>query len=180
MKVVAGLTVTWLPQWVLAQQTSFPGTKKDILTTAAGTNSSGALGVLQLAQLLIALGIVFAVVKYLIPKLAARAGRRLNTKFGSEIKIEESATFAGGMLYIVTVRGRSLLISVGAQGVACLADVSEPLKPEDSAPTFKEMVDARTEAEDASNQPQKDAEEDQTTQANTADEALKALRRLAK
>lgn len=167
-----------MPVWALAQQTSFPGTKKDILS-APTAGGSGSLGVLQLVQLLIALGIVFVVVRYLLPKLAARMGKRLNTKLGSDIKIEESASFAGGMLYIVQARGRSLLISVGAQGVTCLADLTEKPKAEEPFETFKEMVESQPAPAEGSFEPKVPVEEEEP-KAKTAEEALEALRRLAK
>lgn len=178
MKRLAGLAVGCLPLWASAQQTSFPGTKKDILVAPTSSGSS-ALGVLQLAQLLIALGVVFVVVRYLLPKLAARMGRRLNTKIGSDIKIEESASFAGGMLYIVQVRGKTLLISVGAQGVSCLADLTEKPKAEENFTTFKEIVESQPEPQEGAFEPKVEVEEEEPT-AKSAEEALEALRRLAK
>jgi len=178
VKRLAGSALGFVPVWALAQQTSFPGTKKDILS-APTTGGSSALGVLQLAQLLIALGIVFVVVRYLLPKLAARMGKRLNTKLGSEIKIEESASFAGGMLYIVQARGRSLLISVGAQGVTCLADLTEKPKAEEPFETFKEMVESQPVPAEGAFEPKVPVEEEEP-KAKTAEEALEALRRLAK
>lgn len=182
MKRLAGLALGGLPVWALAQQTAFPGTKKDLLV-APPQAGSGALGVLQLAQLLIALGIVFAVVKYLLPKFAAKMGRQLHTKLGSGIKIEESASFAGGMLYIVQARGRTLLIAVGAQGISCLADLTESPKTEEPFTTFKEMVEAQPEPAEGPFQPKTavdEEDEEERPHANPAAEALEALRRLAK
>lgn len=179
MKRAAGLLIGIAAAWASAQQTSFPGTKKDIMSAPISGGSS-TLGVVQLAQMLIALGIVFAVVKYLLPKIATKMGKKLNTKLGSDIKIEESASFAGGMLYIVQARGKSLLISVGQQGVTCLADLTEKEEAEESFTTFKEIVEAQPE-QTGEFQPQVEVkEEEEEPQNDSANEALEALRRLAK
>ena len=179
MKRFAGLWTGLLAPLSMAQQTAFPGTKKDILS-APVTGGSGSMGVLQLAQMLIALGIVFAVIKYLLPKIATRMGKKLNTKVGSDIKIEQSASFAGGILYIVQARGRSLLISVGTQGVTCLADLTEKPKQDEAFTTFKEMVETQPEPKSADFKPQVEVKEDEEPKADVANEALEALRRLAK
>jgi len=179
VKRIAGLWTGLLAPMALAQQTSFPGTKKDVLSAPVTGGTSG-LGVLQLAQMLIAIGIVFAVIKYILPRIATRMGKRLNTKLGSDIKIEESASFAGGMLYVVQARGKSLLISVGTQGVTCLADLTEAPKKEEPFTTFKEMVETQPEPKSAEFKPEVEVKEDEEPKADSANEALEALRRLAK
>lgn len=179
MKRFAGIWICLLAPMALAQQTAFPGTKKDVIS-APVTGGTSTLGVVQLAQMLIAMGVVFAVIKYILPKIATRMGKKLNTKLGSDIKIEESASFAGGMLYVVQARSRTLLISAGTQGVSCLADLTEQPKKEEPFTTFKEMVEAQPEQTDAGFAPQVEVKEDEDPSPGSANEALEALRRLAK
>lgn len=103
----------------------FPGAKPDLVNSAAPNGGSG-LG--ALFNVLLALGIVYGLLRYAMPKVMARLNKRLVTGTGSAIRIEESASFAGGSLYVVSARGKSMLLSVGAQGVRCLADLTEAPK----------------------------------------------------
>lgn len=119
------------------------GTKRDPIGPQSLNGSP--TGVMPLVQLLLALAIVFVLIRYLLPKVVAKAGKRLVTKVGSPIKVEESASFGGGMLYVVEARNKTLLLSVGAQGVSCLADLTPSGRTSESAPTFAEMLDAQPE-----------------------------------
>lgn len=112
--------------------------KTDSAPTFSG--SPAAVGVGPVVQMLIALGIVLAIVKFILPKFVGKFNRRLTTGIGSAIKIEESAHFAGGTLYVVRAKSKSLLLSVTNQGVACLADITEAPTPE--PPSFEELVEA--------------------------------------
>lgn len=117
------------------------GMKSDPIATNASATGSGGVGLMALVQMLVALAIVLAVVKYALPKFASTFNKRLATGTGSSIKIEESAAFAGGNLYVVSVRGKELLLSASASGVACLADLTEgPTAPE--APGFLDVLEA--------------------------------------
>jgi len=120
-------------------QTGITGMKKEIV----GGHAAGGptLGAMALVQMLIALAVVFVLIRYLLPKVAARAGRRLVAKVGSPIKVEESAAFGGGMLYVVEVRDKTLLLSVGSQGVSCLADLTPSLPRPEPTQTFHEMLE---------------------------------------
>jgi hypothetical protein len=125
-----------VPVLVSAQQF---GTKKDALSSATGSAGSA----MPLLQMLIALGIVFALLKFALPKVAGKLNKRLITGVNSSIRIEESANFAGGSLYIVNARERTLLLSVGSNGVSCVADLTVAEKgPE--PPLFSEMLDQAT------------------------------------
>lgn len=126
------------------------GTKSDSAALAGGGSP---VGVMPLLQMLIALGIVFALLKFGLPKVASRLNKHLATPLNSSIRIEESANFAGGALYLVNVKQRTLLLSVGTHGVNCLADVTEST-PTPELPTFNELVDTASEWEPTEPQPE--------------------------
>jgi len=117
----------------------FLGTKT---SPAAGPMSAdaGGVGFMSFLQMMVALAIVFVLLKFAMPKLAAKLNKRLVTKVDSAIRIEESAAFAGGSLYIVSAKSKTLLLSVSSHGVSCLADISES-KAGPELPTFQEIVD---------------------------------------
>ncbi len=113
------------------------GTKAD--SVSALQNSSGAGG--NLLQMIIAVVVVFALMKWLLPKMMGKFGGRLSTGVGSSIKIEESASFAGGTLYVVNVKDKSLLLGVTGTTITTLADLGTAVK-NDPGPTFMEMVES--------------------------------------
>ncbi|MFI5386451.1 MAG: hypothetical protein ACHQ50_10065 [Fimbriimonadales bacterium] len=81
----------------------FLGTKPTPIAGPIQTDSGGA-GLMSFLQMMIALGIVLVLLKFVMPKLVTKLNKRIVTKAGSEIRIEESAAFAGGSLYIVTAK----------------------------------------------------------------------------
>lgn len=105
---------------------------------------TGGIGVMSFLQMMIALGIVLALLKFVMPKMLTKLNKKIVTKVGSEIQIEESAAFAGGNLYIVRAKSKTLLLSVNAQGVSCLADITAGT-PEPDLPTFRELVEKEVE-----------------------------------
>lgn len=113
------------------------GTKPDV-TLAPVTASPGTPGVMAFMQTLLVLGLVLVLLKVLIPKAIAKMGGRLTSGVGSSIRVEESASFAGGALYVVEARGRTLLVGVNTGGINCLADLTPPPKPD--LPTFGEIL----------------------------------------
>jgi len=124
----------------LALAQDFPGAKADpVGQSGAGAGNGPGIG--SLFNVLLALGIVYGLLRFAGPKIIGRMNRRLATGVGSDIRIEESATFAGGNLYVVTARGRSLLLSVGSGGVQCLADLTSPTPKEPEPPTFGDLVE---------------------------------------
>jgi len=135
LSLVAALMI---PAFSLAQDL---GTKKDNLVA-----SSTPAGV-PILQMIVSLGIVLGLLKFVLPKIAGKLNKKLVTPLNSGIQIEESAHFAGGALYIVSARGKSLLLSVSTTGVQCLSDLTETSKPEPT-PLFmdvlKEEVDRPT------------------------------------
>lgn len=119
--------------------------KADLVVPAPSRETAAPVGLPQLFQLLAALGIVLALLKWVLPKVMAKMNKRLVTKVGSTIRIEETAAFAGGMLYVVTARDKTLLLAVGAQGVQCLADLTQAApqsnREHDEEPAFFELVE---------------------------------------
>jgi flagellar biogenesis protein FliO len=82
------------------------------------------VGAGPVVQLLLALALVGAGIKWALPAIVKRFGGRISTEIGGTIRIEESAAFPGGRLYVVEARGRTLLLGTTAQSVACLADLT--------------------------------------------------------
>lgn len=161
-----GLTGALLAQAADAQGTLL-GTKRDLGTGTAGQVPTASNGTMVFIQTVVALVIVFAAIKYLLPRLAGRVNRKLATKVGSAIEVEESAAFAGGALYLVNVRGKSLLLSVTGQNVTFLSEVPT-LEP---APvTFGEML------REAPGTLDEESSEEEAPRAGVEE----ALRRLAK
>lgn len=119
----------------------FPGAKPDPSTSFAQP-AAGGIG--PLFNVLLALGIVYAILRFAMPKVMSRLNKRLVTGTGSAIRIEESASFAGGSLYVVSARGKTLLLAVGSQGVQNLADLTEATSAP-VPPTFGEIVEKEME-----------------------------------
>lgn len=115
------------------------GTKADPLGVPSSPSAS-AVGIMPIMQMLIALGIVYALLRFVFPKVMAKMGKKLKTGIDSTLKVEESATFPGGSLYIVQARHRTLLLGVSGQGTTMLADLTVD-KPYSSEPSFQELVD---------------------------------------
>lgn len=76
-------------------------------------------------QMLAALLLVGAGIKFALPAIMKRfgGGFAASSKEGG-IRIEESATIPGGKLYVVEVRGRTLLLGSTASNISMLADVT--------------------------------------------------------
>lgn len=77
-----------------------------------------------IVQMLFALALVGAGIKFALPALMKRFGGRISTQTNGTIRIEESAAFPGGRLYVVEARGRTLLLGATGQNVSCLADLT--------------------------------------------------------
>ena len=153
-----------------AAQDGMLGTKAGGSSQFVPSNSSGG----GLLQMIFAVVIVMVLMKVFLPKLMTKFGSKLSTGLNSAIKIEESASFAGGSLHLVTVQGRKLLLGSTPQSITTLADLGEVTKP-DPGPTFMELVEAAPETEFAQPVPM------DVMRANievAEDEAQAALRRL--
>lgn len=90
---------------------------------------------------IILVAVLFAVMKWVGPKWLSFAGSRMRPGLDSSLKIEETANLAQGALYVVKVRGKSLLLGATAQSITCLADLSETEAVEMKEPAFFELVD---------------------------------------
>jgi flagellar biogenesis protein FliO len=130
------LIVAFLTPIAVGAQTAF-GTKADMVAKPAA--NAQATGMMPLFQMLIALVIVGAALKWGMPFLIQKFGKQKLNSQGS-LKIEETLPFAGGHLYIVNVRDRQLLLSVTGTSVNCLADLSEPGAKLPEPPLFAEIV----------------------------------------
>ena len=124
-------------------QSNVLGTKADIVKHVP---TSSAVGVWDVVQMIVALAIVFALLKWALPKVVAKMNRRMGGSSSETIKLEESAMLGGCQLQIVTVRGRTLLLGASQAGVNYLADLSERTAERDE-PAFFELVDQATEAD---------------------------------
>lgn len=114
------------------------GTKSSpIGSTSAGTGS--AIGIMPIAQMLVALLIVLALLKWLMPNLIKKVGTRSSVS-GKGIRIQETAAIGAGNLYVVEVRGKSFLVGATPNSVSYLADLTDS-RPQEPL-TFQEMVDA--------------------------------------
>ncbi len=121
----------------IAQDQGLLGTKSSPISSAAGP---GGMGVMPLIQMAIALAVVLGLLKFVLPKLAGKMSKKLITSTASALTIEESANFAGGTLYVVRAKSKTLLLSVSTQGVNCIADLTEESKePEKTA--FEVIID---------------------------------------
>ncbi|HVT14126.1 MAG TPA: flagellar biosynthetic protein FliO [Fimbriimonadaceae bacterium] len=156
----------------------FLGTKASPTMGPIQSDAGGA-GFMSFLQMIIALGIVLALLKFVMPKLVTKLNKKIVTNVGGGIHIEESAAFAGGNLYIVRAKSKTLLLSVTAQGVNCLADLTTaPSAPEPES--FGDLVDKEMSRPlppfavvEAPIDPAPDS------QANEAAAALERLKRLA-
>jgi flagellar biogenesis protein FliO len=101
---------------------------------------TGSVGIMSFVQMMAALAIVLVLLKFVMPKIVTKLNKKIVTKDGSSIQIEESAAFAGGSLYVVKAKSKTLLLSVTAQGVSFLSDLTER-QAEHELPTFQEIVD---------------------------------------
>ena len=82
------------------------------------------VGIGPVVQLVLALALVGGALKFALPAIVRRFGGRISTDVGGSIRIEESAAFPGGRLYVVEARGRTLLLGATPQNVSLLADLT--------------------------------------------------------
>lgn len=137
MRARASLIGVCLTVGAFAQDQGVLGTKASPISSAGGT---GGMGVMPLIQMAIALAVVLGLLKFVLPKLVGKMNKKLVTSATSALHIEESANFAGGTLYVVRAKSKTLLLSVSTQGVNCIADLTEEVKePEKTA--FEMIID---------------------------------------
>src|ERR1700678_1724271 len=93
--------------------TGIVGTKLGSDYSPVTTSTNSGVGFGALAQMILALCVVAFVLKWVLPKLAGKiTGKKLVTNVTGGIQVEETAQFAGGNLFIVSARGKTILISV--------------------------------------------------------------------
>ena len=151
------------------------GTKGDGASALQGPTSSGG----SLLQMIIAVLVVFGLMKFFLPKMVAKFGGKLNPGIGSSIKIEETASFQGGTLYLVSVKDRSLLLGVAGTSITTLADLGIASKP-NPGPTFMEYLDVADDTKAINTEPIEIAETPEYAVVETGSEAKNALQRLQK
>jgi hypothetical protein len=108
-------------------QTGFAGTKTG--GDYGATTASSGVGFGALVQMVVALVIVAVLLRTVLPKIAGKLTKKLVAPTTSGLVIEESAQFAGGNLYVVSVRGKTMLLSATTQGVQHLADLTATPEP---------------------------------------------------
>ena len=145
VRLTLALTSLLAPAFLLAQDAANSlGTKADLITSEPVKPTSPNLGVAQFVPMLVALGIIFFLLKYALPKVVGKFNKRLTTPLSSPITLEESASFATGSLQVVTVRGKSMLLAITQQGVTFLSEVPDSA-PIDPTPAFFELLDRESE-----------------------------------
>lgn len=107
---------------------------------------SGTPTIMPLVQLTITALVLFGLFKWIAPKAKNWIGTKMDKPLESDLRIEQSATLAQGALYVVSLRGRSLLLGVTAQQVNLLCDLTEQEKQFREEPAFFEQLDEAMEA----------------------------------
>lgn len=127
-------------------QQALDGMKSDVVNSAPAAQGPGWMPMLNL---LLVVGILFVLIKFGLPKLIAKATHRMHTGLDSSMRVEESATIGAGGLYVVQVRGKTLLIGSSANGsTQLIADLTESDQQERAEPAFFEVLDAASGAPD--------------------------------
>jgi flagellar biogenesis protein FliO len=109
---------------ILAQAQANLGTR-----TGGGFNPVGdtpGFGIGALVQMLIALGIVGFLLKWLLPKLAGKWLDPAKTKPGKSIVVLESTPLGATQLHLLEVQGQKLLIAATSTTTSLLKDFSHP------------------------------------------------------
>lgn len=154
------------------------GTKSSPIPAPAGA----AMPTLPLLQTLVALAIVAALIKWVLPRCASWLTRRTTGATGTGIRVEATATVGTATLHVVHAGGRRVLIGVTGQSVSSLAEWEDD-SASTAGPAFLDILDAAVE-----NPPSRAViEPPQTRTKPTArlktqeevEDALQRLRRLA-
>jgi flagellar biogenesis protein FliO len=116
------------------------GTKKNIASPVQST--SAAPGLPPILPTLLALGIVWVLIKWGLPSLM----KTLQKKSQSDgmISVRESATVGTNQVHIVSTMGRTLLIGSSPTGMTVLADLTEPVPANSSPELFGDVLFAET------------------------------------
>ncbi len=136
-----------LPAMALAQSL---GTKTDIKTQDSNVGQP-IVQPMDMIQMIAAVVIVGLLIKWVLPKIVGKFGKRMSTPLGSIIEVQESIPFGAGQLQIIQVRNKSLLLCVTATGANLIADLTETESKDHCAnppEAFFDMLDRASEKED--------------------------------
>ena len=111
-------------QFAQSDLSGIQGLREDATTPMQ--EAAGGIGFQSLAQLLIALAIVVILIRWLVPKYASKFGKKSKLSVDNP-DIEELGmlTLGTNQAHLIKVRGRTLLVGSGTQGVSLLADLTE-------------------------------------------------------
>jgi len=123
---------------VASSQAALEKTKPDLVS---GVAAGSGIDFGNFIQMMLALAVVGALIRYGLPKLAPLFSKKLSTPLGSSLRIEESASFGAGQICVVQVRGRTLLVGATASSIEMLVDLTEDDRREASEPAFFELLD---------------------------------------
>lgn len=83
-------------------------------------------GIGPLIQMLLALAVVVALIRWLVPKYLAKVGKRCGTaSLSPEFQVLDSTLLGAATLHLVKVRGRTLLISTTTSDASLIADLTD-------------------------------------------------------
>ncbi len=99
-------------------------------------SSQSSLGVFPVVQMVLALIVVLAMLKWLMP-LALKKVQKIKTSGGSGILVQETAAVGQAQLAVITVRGKTLLVGATSSAISCLADLTKVEVPA----TFHEILE---------------------------------------
>lgn len=142
-KLLTALGAFAFSVFAFAQDGALETTKADILTKTQ-PSPTPVFNPLDMVQMFLALGLVFFLLKWALPKIAAKLNKRLVSKSGADIKLEEAASFGSGSLQVVEVRSKVLLLGVMPTGISFLAELTDEATEADEQ-AFFEMVDEANE-----------------------------------
>ncbi len=100
------------------------GTKPD-LQTGVQSPPTQIIGTWDVIQMVLALVVVFALLKWGLPFVFSKFGRKITPGLDNTIRSLESAPFGGGSLQVVEVRDRTLLLSVTSSGASLVCDLTQ-------------------------------------------------------
>lgn len=96
-------------------------------------DSSVGLGIGPMIQMLIALGIVIFLLKWLLPKIADKWFSQNKSSRSGLIKIVESSPLGNAVLHLIDVDGNKLLVATHSQGVTLMTSISHPSPLQDDS-----------------------------------------------
>ena len=109
-------------------------------------DSSVGLGIGPMIQMLIALGIVIFLLKWLLPKIADKWFAPNKSTRSGLIKVVESSPLGNAVLHLIEVDGNKLLVASHSQGVTLMTSISHP------SPLQDDVALQESPARNASNQ----------------------------